>query len=516
MNINFKYTGAGTLALAVFAALPVVAAPAASQSIVPHSVPLDFLSDRYGVTINGKPVQVFLAAMNVHFASFDFTGTADVQVTINQQDYHRRDGRQYLEPEEFWQGNALVRPQARDIQTKTAGRVVEFSLAQPGQYTVEPPGSGGFEDEVLFLFANRPETRVPSATDTDVVWIGPGLHQRSVDLTSGQTLYLAPGAVLFGSVNIREARNVRICGRGTIVYSGPNSRNLNTNYKPDRNWHPLLTYAVQGLAVEGVTFVNRCRTMTLCLWLTENATFDNIKVIAALPENLQADGMDWFGGGHTEIRDSLIRSADDCFAIFSADNVGALAGYERYQPGSAMEDPSLTGELSDITIERCVLWTTSANIFRAGWNAFNSRNVVMRDCDVIHFNMGFKAAKWLDLYHSLFRASGGRGEITRRHSNYTFEDIRLEEDAALMGVTSQQQQVQLRDFRFKDIEFAGGICKGLLRAGADNVVFENIRVAGRPATIDADLRLTVDGEIDNLRYLPAERVPQKPDGRAQQ
>ena len=65
MNINFKYTGAGALALAVFAALPVLAAPAVSQIVVPHSVPLDFRSDRYGVTINGKPVQVFLAAMNV-------------------------------------------------------------------------------------------------------------------------------------------------------------------------------------------------------------------------------------------------------------------------------------------------------------------------------------------------------------------------------------------------------------------------------------------------------------------
>ncbi len=483
----------------------VAAASAATVTpgpVTPHPVPLDFRSDRYGVTVNGKPVQVFLAAMNIHFASFDLTGAADVRVTINKQDYHRRDGRKYPEPEEFWQGVAEVRPRAKGIQAKTDGRVVTFSLTQAGQYTVERPGTGGYEDEVLFLFANPPESAVPSATDPGVVWIGPGLHQRSVNLTSGQTLYLAPGAVLFGSVNIRDAHDVRIRGRGVVVYSGPNSHNLNTNYKPDDNWHPLLTYAVKGLAVEGVTFVNRSRTMTICQWHTEDAAYDKIKVIAALPENLQADGFDWFGGGHATIRDSLIRSADDCFAIFGADRAGALVSYARHQPGFVREDPQLTGVVSDITIERCVLWTTSANIFRAGWNAVASRDVTLRDCDVIHFNAGFTTPEWLKLTHALFRATSGRGGGPRRHRDYTFENLRFEDGLALLSAVSQEQPVELANFRFKDIVFDRGICPGILRGGADKVVFENLRVAGRPATSAVDLQLTLDGEIKNLRFLP--------------
>jgi hypothetical protein len=57
---------------------------ATSQAqITPHSVPLEFTSDRYGLTVNGKPVTVFHAVMNIHFASFDFTGQADVRVTID-------------------------------------------------------------------------------------------------------------------------------------------------------------------------------------------------------------------------------------------------------------------------------------------------------------------------------------------------------------------------------------------------------------------------------------------------
>lgn len=471
--------------------------------MTPHAVPLDFRSDRFGVTVDGRPVPVFLAALNIHFASFDFAGTAEVRVTVNRQDYRRRDGRKYPEPEEFWQGSAAVRPQARGIAARTEGRTATFSLPQPGQYSVERPGTGGFEDEVLFLFANPPETDVPAATAANVVWLGPGLHQRSVDLTSGQTLYLAPGAVLFGSVNIRDARDVRIRGRGVVVYSGPNSRNLNTNYQPDRNWHPLLTYAVKGLAVEGVTFVNRCRTMTICQWLTEEATFDNVKVIAALPENLEADGFDWFGGGSTRIRDSFIRAADDCFAIFGADDVRALVGYERYQSGTAMIEAKVAGEVADIAIERCVLWTTSANIFRAGWNAVASRRISLRNCDVIHFNAGFKAPEWLRLQHALFRATGGKGEPVRRHRDYTFERIRFEEDATLMSVVSQRQRVELENFRFKDIFFDAGICPGELRGGAENVVVENVRVAGRPAATTADLRLTVANGVGPMHFPPA-------------
>jgi hypothetical protein len=85
---------------------------AAESQITPHS-PLEFASDRCAVTVNGKPVTVFFAAMNLHFASFDFTGRVDVQVTINDADYNRRDGKTYLKPDAFWQGQAVVHPVSR-------------------------------------------------------------------------------------------------------------------------------------------------------------------------------------------------------------------------------------------------------------------------------------------------------------------------------------------------------------------------------------------------------------------
>jgi len=173
---------------------------AAEPQATPHPVPWEFASDRYGVTVNGKPVSVFLASMNLHFASLDFTGQAEIEVTINENDYNPSDDKTYLKPDEFWQGDAVVRPLSRGIRPKTDGRTVKFTVTQPGQYAVERPSTGHFEDEVLFLFANPPEKNIPPRDDAKVIWLGAGTHQRSVDLISGQTLYLAPGAVLYQPV----------------------------------------------------------------------------------------------------------------------------------------------------------------------------------------------------------------------------------------------------------------------------------------------------------------------------
>jgi hypothetical protein len=159
-----------------FLALLPTAFDAAASQATPSPVPWEFASDRYSVAVNGKIAPVFFAAMNLHFVSFDFTGQAEVQVTINENDYNRHDGKTYLKAAEFWQGAAIVRPLSRAIHPKTDGRKVTFSIAQPGQYSIERPGTGGFEDEVLFIFANAPEKNVPDRGDAKVVWLGAGTH----------------------------------------------------------------------------------------------------------------------------------------------------------------------------------------------------------------------------------------------------------------------------------------------------------------------------------------------------
>lgn len=477
-------------------------AHAEEATVAPHPVPWECASARYGVAVNGKPVTVFLATMNVHFASFDFTGSADVQVTINANDYNRADGKTYLKPEDFWQGAAVVRPVSRGVQPKTEGRVVTFSIRQPGQYSIERPSTGGFEDEVLFLFANPPEKNVPSADDKNVIWLGPGVHQRSMNLQSGQTLYLAPGAVLFGGINVWDAENVRICGRGAVLYYGPQSMNVDSGWVHRRDWHPLTTHAVRGLKVEGVTFIGRSRVWTIQMWETFDSVFENIKVITSFPENLNGDGIDWYGGGRAVVRDSFFRTADDCFAVHPADASIALRidpGGGGHLPGApATEVHHARGEVSDFTIERCVFWPTVANIFRAGWSnqSLTTRNVTIRDCDVIHIS----SHEWLGAADSLFTAVSPDESGDGEHSNYLFENIRFDTAGALLAVN--WPRAKLRNFRFKDIRFGTRANRSFLRATVDGLEFENIRVGDHTAVSENDLNLKIEGEVRN-RHFPS-------------
>jgi hypothetical protein len=99
---------------------------------------------------------------------------------------------------------------------------------------------------------------------------------------------------------------------------------------------------------------------------------------------------------------------------------------------------------------------------------------------------------------ALFTTVIPRGTGVCEHRDYLFEDIRCEDSAALLGVN--WPQATLRNFRFKNIQIADGAGKSFLRGSADNITFDNIRIAGHPATNTADINLTIQGDAKNIRF----------------
>lgn len=356
-----------------------------SQNVIPHPVPNEFISSQYIVSVNGKEVPVFHAGLNVYFAGFDFTGQARIKVITGKQNrrYYTLAAdkeNQQDDPKGFWKGGAQVRPLSRNIHPQTNDSVVTFSLTEAGQYSVEQPGVNTFKDQVLFLFANRPENDRPQNGNSRVIHLKPGIHQQHIDLKSGQTLYLEAGAVLFGSINVWDAKNVRILGRGTLVYYGPQSEDHDDGWIHQKNWHPFTTHNVQDLMVSGITFVGKSRTWSVQMHTTFDAVFDNVKIIALNPQNINGDGFDWYGGGRTQIRNCLVRSMDDLFAIFTPNSSEDMWATNKFTQG----------EIKDILIENCVLWSTVANVYRVGFSgqALKTENIVMQNCDIIHIKKG--------------------------------------------------------------------------------------------------------------------------------
>jgi len=455
-----------------------------SAEVAPHDVPAEFEATQYVVAVNNVPVKVFHAGLNVYFASFDFTGVADVRVTAppprgtppTVSPYSGQYQHRYLPPsgDDFWQSQAIVRPLSRQVAVTTRGREASFTLTAPGQYTVERPGTSHYRDQVLLLFANRPDPASPPARDRpDVVYLAPGIHHRHVDLASGQTLYLAPGAVLFGSINVWNARDVGILGRGVVVYYGPQSELRDTGLHHRRNWHPLTTCNVDGLRVSGITFVGRSRTWSIQLHSTVNSSFDNVKVLAVPAANVNGDGFDWYGGGETRITNSFVRAADDLFAFFVPPELQ-----------DSTDDGQPAAEVKDILIENCVLWSTLANVYRIGFGAqrLRTRDIHMRQCDVIHIAQGEWHAPWA-VVHTMTTGVHGKSE----HSGYSFEDVRFEEATAFIGV--QNEQATFRDVVFRRVSMEGKPVPSLIRGPFDGLTFENVTVNGKPVQSKEDIPL---------------------------
>ncbi len=463
-----------------------------SQNVIPHAVPEEFSSDYFLVMVNGQSIPVFHAGLNVYFASFDFTGTANVSVksNFNTNKYSGQTSNKELvkvDEKGYWQGEVFVRPLSKNVKPRLNGLEVVFSLSEAGQYSVERRGTSQFKDDVLFIFANRPIDNVPDFSNANVIHLKPGIHIQHIDLTSGQTLYMDAGSVLFGSINIWDAKNVSILGSGTVVYYGPQSETHDDGWKNQKYWHPLTTNNVQGLSVKGITFVCKSRTWSLQTHTTFDAVFDNIKVLAVNPQNINGDGIDWYGGGRTRVINSLIRSMDDCFAFFT--------------PGSCQDMWSTTGttegEVKDIYIENCVLWTTLANVFRIGFNgqALSTDQITMKNCDVIHVSKGQWFAPW-----SLLCSVSPNGKGKGKHSNYLIENIRFEEPVSLFGL--QNPEAIYNNIIFKDITIEGSLVPSLIKSELVNVTFENVVLNGKPLTNEAQIPLQEGSKINKTTYLP--------------
>jgi hypothetical protein len=452
-----------------------------SQTVIPHPVPVEFLSNKYSVEVNGRPVEVFQARPSVHFASFDFTGEANVKVIGRIVKVMSANEVREQADSSFWKGDAVIRPLSRNIMVKTAASSATFTLIEPGQYSLEGPKTANFDDNVLFLFANRPETERPKPEDPNVIWLKPGIHQQNIDLKSGQTLYLEAGSVLFGGINIWDARDVKILGRGTVFYYGPQSENVDDGKTHRKNWHPLTTHNSERLTVSGITLVARSRTWTIQMQTTYDADFDNVKVLGVNNQDVNGDGFDWGGGGRTRITNSLVRCADDAFAFLTP---------------APWDGTTKESENKDIRIENCVIWPTRANICRfENPGAINKTdNIVMFNCDIIHVpKRMFQVPRSVVASYS----SKGQGSV---YSNIIFENVRFEEPAALLGI--QNEGALFRNIVFKNISMRGKTILLFVKGTVDGLLFDNVRLDGKMVSAKEDIPFElITKEISNLKFL---------------
>ncbi|GAA3209805.1 hypothetical protein ACFO1B_51870 [Dactylosporangium siamense] len=309
--------------------------------------------------------------LDTSWTSFSFAGSVTVRVTRNAPGAT----------------GCLVRPYSANVVTSFSGSTCTFTLTEPGNLSVEfLPDIHNPILHPMLVFANPPEVDVPSASDPNVRYFAPGIHNVGAGqpITSGQTIYLAGGAFVSGAfIATGPVSNVTIKGRGVMsgLFMDTGNQDLN------KDQPGMIDIADQGstnLLVEGITFVDAPRFNVRAL--AQYTTIHNVKTMSWW---YSTDGM--VGGNKSLLENNFVKSNDDSIKLF----------------------------WGDTTARGNTIWQLENGApFMISWNIHvNPQTFNVYDNDVIH------AEHYQIEKSGIFRAlHAGSGTLSR----YLFDDIRVE------------------------------------------------------------------------------------------
>lgn len=309
------------------------------------------LSSDYSVEVNGKPVPVYTIQSQWHdkkysAAYFDFAGTVTVRIKPNLS----------IPGVAVSLDQLAIRPEKYGIHPTIENGVATFTTDKQFNISFEPAG----QHSPLHLFSNPIEKNAPKPGDPEVVYFGPGIHTPNhIHLTSGQTLYIAGGAIVNAAVT-STGDNIRIMGRG--ILSG-------NNWPHSKGPTARMVWPADGrnILIEDI-IIRGAWNWTVAPSRCDQVLIRNLRICGSRCGN--DDGIDPCNSSNVTIRDCFIHTDDDGIAV----------------KGTALGDQAPRAS-ENIVVEDCTFWIDFANGFRIGAEsrATACRNFTARNVDFIHF-----------------------------------------------------------------------------------------------------------------------------------
>lgn len=420
------------------------------------------------VTADGKPVFVYETAVNFNrvysanptlektpVAYFDFTGSVNVVVTAPGVNVT----------------SAIIRPISCAVTPKIEGNKISFTLTKPQHLTLELNGD---VRRALHLFADSVEANPITAGSANVRYFGPGVHEAGeMNLASGQTIYIAGGAVVYGAIRGGSISGSTVRGRG--ILSGAHIDRYGGGWKNMVHIHSNSS----NVTVNGVILLDS-PTWNLNIRQSSGIRIEDVKIVGARPNS---DGIDLVGCRDSYINRCFVRAWDDCLCV-KTDN---------------------TGNTNNINFTGCILWTDLAQSMEVGYETRSDlmTNITFKDIDVIH------------AFHKPVMSihAGDRASI----ENVTWQDIRVEdaklnsvpEDNLLMdlwigsSVWSQDaERGKIKGVTFRNISVLGGKAVRNRIHGFDaghritGVTYDNVTIMGKPIRTLADGAFVTNANMD--------------------
>ena len=355
---------------------------------------------------------------------FDFSGEVEVSVTFNHGTV--RTGR--------------VRPLSYGITPCIDGNTMTFKLDRPRNLSVEV-NEDIFHN--LHLFANPIDEKKPKKLkDKNLIYFGPGIHTfpgDTLNVPSGKTVYIAGGALVKGCIQVVNAQNVKILGRGIVI--------------PER-WAGLRIINSKNVLVEGV-ITTQCPTGG-----SDSIAIRNVKSISSYG---WGDGMNVFASNNVLFDCVFCRNSDDCTTVY-----GTRLGF--------------TGGCKNITMQNSTLWADVAHPIFIGIHGDVENPEILENLNYINIDILDHKEKQLD-YQGCLAINAGDNNLIR---NVRFENIRIED-------FRQGQLVNLRIF------YNEKYCKAPGR-GIENVLFKDISYTGENAEVSMIIGYDKERKVKNIRF----------------
>jgi hypothetical protein len=408
--------------------------------------------------------------------------------------------------------HAALHPLHAGLPVRVEGEdTVVFTLPRPGNFFLKLDGEFQLP---LYIFALPHATSLPgsapnyrgiglpelgawgNARKPALIAFGPGVHRPGViRLHSGHTLYLAPGAEVYGTVIAEGASDLRICGGGIL-------RGSHMPFQGDgTTWHMISLRRCRRVLIEDVTVLDGF-CWNVVLHDCEDVTVRWIQVMA---ERLYStDGINPCNSRRVTLEDCFVRSKDDCVAV---------KGFDWDHP-----DPRDWSAIHDITVRRCVLWSDNNNAVVVGCETRASviERIVFEDCDIL--SSSNTCGDWagalsvIALDDTVLRA-------------ITFRRIRVERAlgplfnfnfcAGVFGIPDRRLPGggTLGPIVVEDVELLSGPSRRSFVRGLDAtrrvgpVSFRRVRVRGQLVRDAAALRLVTNEHTHDIHFVPEGATP---------
>jgi len=458
------------------------------------------LSKDYRVEVNGAPVPVYECRVSAvpfnqvwpgyqrpldqtetaAFAYWDMSGPVRIEIHSMRK----------IE-------SVVVRPYSLGVRPRVQGHRIIFELKRARPVVVQVNGPR----HALHLFPSPPESDAPSPDAPGLHYFGPGVHRPGrIVLKDNESVYIAAGAVVYGSIHATRATNIRVRGRGILDVS---------TFERGKGGGAVRFTDCRNITIAGI--IMRDPDVWCCsLFGCRDATISNVKLIGLWRYN--ADGIDICNSRNVTVRDCFVRSFDDSIVLKGLKWKG---GYD--------DRP-----VRDVTVTGCTLWCDWGRALEIGAEtcAPDFTDIRFTDCDIVrttHIAM--------DIQH------GDRAMIR----NVRFENIRVEMDDGAPRPKMQKKRGEqyqadphevylpqlavivirgnfyskdpergnVRDVLFRNIEVTAPRMPPSSLQGwdaahtVDGVRFEDIRLNGRTLPNLEAARIRIGGYVHHVSFAPA-------------